>query len=281
MSTKTCYQTDAGNQILKKSFLPVTGPFAALGRSAISWANHMGAGVVFFSRSVAMIFRPKQAAAIVQQVNAIGAKSTGIVILVGLFTGMVLGLQLYYTLVKVGSAGALGTVVALAVIRELGPVLAAIMITARAGSAMTAEIGTQRISEQIDALHSMRIDPIRYLVSPRIAAAVVSFPLLTALFDLVAIAGGYFSAVMMLGLNSGTYMDGVRSSVELPDIGGGIVKALVFALIVTTVCCFQGYFSHLRTDTHGGRSVGAATTSAVVLACVLILVADYVVTALV
>ena len=200
--------------------------------------------------------------------------------LVGLFTGMVLGLQMYSALVKVGSQGYLGTIVALSLVRELGPVLTAVMITARAGSAITAEIGIQRISEQVDALATMRIDPLRYLVSPRIAAAILSFPVLTAMFDLVGIIGGYISGVLIMGANSGTYIYRVQASVEMKDITHGFVKAVVFAVVVSTVCCFQGYFAHMREDSHGAKAVGLATTSAVVLSCVLILLSDYIVTSL-
>ena len=200
--------------------------------------------------------------------------------LVSLFTGMVLGLQSYHALVKFGAQGSLGTLVALSLIRELGPVLAAIMITARAGSAITAEIGIQRISEQIDALDTMRIDPIRYLISPRIAAAIISFPLLTTLFDLIGIIGGYISGVLLLGVNGGTYLYRVQASLELKDVTDGFIKTVVFAVIVATVCCYQGYFAHMRSDSYGAQSVGLATTSAVVLSCVLILVMDYVVTSL-
>ena len=225
-----------------------------------------------------MIFRPRQLPVIIQHVYYIGARSATIVMLVGLFTGMVLGLQLFHTLVKFGSAGVLGSAVALSLIRELGPVLTAIMITARAGSSMAAEIGIQRISEQIDALHTMRIDPVRYLVSPRMAASIISFPLLTALFDLIGILGGYVTGVALLGLNAGTYFYRVQSSVEMSDIVGGFVKSVVFAVIVSTLCCFQGFFTHTRTDSYGAKAVGLSTTSAVVLSCVLILVADYVVT---
>ena len=129
-----------------------------------------------------------------------------IVSLIGLFTGMVLALQIYYALAKFGAQGMLGSAVALGLIRELGPVMTAIMIIARAGSSMAAEIGILRISEQIDALQTMRIDPLGYLISPRIAAALVSFPLLTALFDVMGIIGGYFSGVMLLGVNAGMYL---------------------------------------------------------------------------
>jgi phospholipid/cholesterol/gamma-HCH transport system permease protein len=260
--------------------LLLTGPFAIFGRAAISGTNHLGASAIFLFLAFLRIFRPKQLTKIVQQVYYVGARSTMIIMLVGLFTGMVLSLQSYHTLVKVGAQGALGTLVALSLVRELGPVLTAIMITARAGSAITAEIGIQRISEQIDALDTMRIDPLGYLISPRIAAAVISFPLLTALFDLIGIIGGYISGVLLLGANAGTYLFRVQSSMEMKDVTDGFVKAVVFAIIVSTVCCYQGYFAHTRTDGHGAKAVGLATTSAVVLSCVLILIADYIVTSL-
>lgn len=216
----------------------------------------------------------------IQQVYYIGASSTMIILLVGLFTGMVLSLQSYHALIKFGAEGSLGTLVALSLIRELGPVLTAIMITARAGSAITAEIGIQRISEQIDALDTMRIDPLRYLVSPRIAASIISFPLLTAVFDLIGILGGYITGVVLLGVNSGVYFYRIQASVELKDLTDGFIKAIVFGVIVSTICCYQGYFAHMRADSHGAKAVGLSTTSAVVISCVLILVADYIVTSL-
>ena len=258
----------------------LTGPFAVFGRAAIRWIRNSGASVIFFFLAFLKIFRTKQFSKIVQQVYYIGARSSMIIMLVGLFTGMVLGLQMQSVLGNVGAQGYLGTIVALSLIRELGPVLAAIMITARAGSAITAEIGIQRISEQVDALATMRIDPLRYLISPRIAAAIVSFPVLTAMFDLVGILGGYISGVLIMGANSGTYIFRVQSSVEMKDITHGFIKAVVFAVVVSTVCCFQGYFAHTRTDSHGAKAVGLATTSAVVLSCVLILLSDYIVTSL-
>ena len=255
-------------------------PVTSLGKMVIRWINELGAMLLFVIRAFLMIFHPRQFPAIAQQVYFIGARSATIVMLVGLFTGMVLGLQLFHTLVKFGSTGVLGTAVALSLIRELGPVLTAIMITARAGSSMATEIGIQRISEQIDALDTMRIDPLRYLVSPRIAASIISFPLLTAFFDLIGILGGFITGVMLMGLNAGTYFYRVRTGVELEDITGGFVKALVFAIIVSIICCFQGYYTHMRRDSYGAKAVGLSTTSAVVLSCVLILIADYVVTSL-
>jgi phospholipid/cholesterol/gamma-HCH transport system permease protein len=225
-----------------------------------------------------MIFHPKQFSAIVQQIYFIGAKSVQIVMLVGFFTGMVLGLQLYHVLVKFGSVGVLGTAVALSLIREMGPVLTAIMITARAGSAMTAEIGIQRISEQIDALSTMRIDPVGFLISPRIMAGIISFPILTTLFDLIGIFGGWVSGCLLLGVNSGAYFYRVVSATQMEDITGGLVKSLVFGILVVTICCFQGFYTHMRSDSYGARSVSLSTTSAVVLSCVMILISDYIVT---
>ncbi len=258
----------------------LTMPFAVFGRAAIAWVGNMGASAIFLLLAFLRIFKAKQLAKIVQQIYYIGARSTMIILLVGFFTGMVLGLQSYHALVKFGAQGALGTLVALSLVREMGPVLTAIMIAARAGSAITAEIGIQRISEQIDALDTMRIDPLRYLISPRIAAAIISFPLLTALFDLIGIFGGYVSGVLLLGANAGTYIYRVQASMDIKDVTDGFIKAVVFAVIVSTVSCYQGYFAHMRSDSHGAKAVGLSTTSAVVLSCVLILVSDYIVTSL-
>jgi phospholipid/cholesterol/gamma-HCH transport system permease protein len=252
--------------------------FNPFGGFAIRLNNNLGAMAIFFGRAFALIFHPKQFAEIVNQIYFIGARSASIVMLVGFFTGMVLGLQLYYVMNKFGAVGFLGTAVSLSLIRELGPVLCAIMITARAGSAMTAEIGIQRISEQIDALTTMRIDPLGYLISPRIAAAIISFPILTALFDLVGIFGGYVSGVVLLGGDSGAFLYRIDASVDWIDVRGGFIKSIVFAILVITLCCFQGYFTHMRRDSYGAKSVSLSTTSAVVLSCVMILVSDYVVT---
>jgi phospholipid/cholesterol/gamma-HCH transport system permease protein len=257
---------------------PITRFFGLFGGPVMRLVRTLGAMTIFLGLAILNIFRRKQVHEILAQVFYIGAKSTGIVVLVALFTGMVLGLQLFYTLIKFGSEGVLGTAIALSLVRELGPVLTAIMITARAGSGMAAEVGILRISEQIDALQTMRIDPIRYLVSPRLAASIIGFPLLTAFFDLVGILGGYVTGVLLMGLNAGTYFHRVQSSLNIVDVRGGFAKSLVFAVIVSTICCFQGYFCHMRSDGYGAKSVSLATTSAVVISCVMILVADYVVT---
>ena len=254
-------------------------PLSAVGRSTISLIQEMGRIAIFFFQGFILIFaRPFQKSKIVEQVYFIGMKSILVVCLTGAFTGMVLGLQGYYTLAKFGAQGLLGAAVALSLIRELGPVLTAIMVTARAGSAMAAEIGIMRISEQIDALDTMDINPIRFLVSPRIAAAVISFPLLTAIFDVIGIFGGYISGSVLLGINPAVYLIRTESSVVMADIIGGGIKSLVFAIVVSTICCFNGYYMHTRSEGFGAKGVSLATTSAVVLSCVLVMVSDYVLT---
>lgn len=255
-------------------------PFAFVGRTAIGWVNNLGAAAIFLYLALLQTFGRNQLSKVIQQVYYIGARSITIIILVSLFAGMVLGLQAHHSLVQFGAEGATGSLVALSLIMELGPVLTAIMITARAGSAIAAEIGIQRISEQIDALHTMRINPMRYIVSPKITASIISFPILTAVFDLIGILGGYVSAVSLLGLNAGVYWYSTQVYVALADVTNGFIKSVVFAVIVATVCCYQGYFAHMRQDSHGAQAVGLATTSAVVTSCVLILVSDYVVTSL-
>ena len=280
MAINATRQNRLGNEKKQQEDILLLRPFTLIGRSVISGVNHLGAATIFLCLAIAKIFGRKQFFKTLQQVYYIGARSMTIIMLVSLFTGMVLGLQSYHALVKFGAQGAVGSLVSLSLIMELGPVLTAIMITARAGSAIAAEIGIQRISEQIDALHTMQINPLQYLVSPKITAAFISFPLLTAVFDLVGIIGGYISGVILLGLNAGVYTHSVKAYVEMSDITNGFTKAIVFALIVSTVCCYQGYFAHMRTDGRGAKAVGLATTSAVVISCVLILVSDYIVTSL-
>jgi phospholipid/cholesterol/gamma-HCH transport system permease protein len=272
------HHPDAEEKCSPEMFL--TRPFNFIGEKVIGWINILGTATIFLCTALWKTFRSKQFPKVIQQIYYIGASSTTIILLVSLFTGMVLGLQSYHALIQFGAVGGLGALVSLSLIRELGPVLTAIMITARAGSAITAEIGIQRISEQVDALHTMRIDPFRYLISPRIIAAIISFPLLTAVFDFIGIIGGYISGVALLGLNAGVYSHSIQSNVDMKDLTDGFIKSIVFAVIVATVCCYQGYYVHMRKDSHGAKAVGLATTSAVVTSCVLILVSDYVVTSL-
>jgi len=270
----------AGNQQKGSIGMLLEKPFTHIGKTVFDWINVLGSATIFLLMALWKSFHPKQFAKVIQQIYYIGAKSTTIIMLVSLFTGMVLGLQSYHALVQFGAQGGLGTLVALSLIRELGPVLTAIMITARAGSAITAEIGIQRITEQVDALKTMRIDPFSYIISPRITASIISFPLLTAVFDIIGIIGGYITGVILMGLNAGTYTHSIQAYVDMKDLTDGFVKAIVFAVIVATVCCYQGYYVHKRKDSKGAKAVGMATTSAVVISCVLILISDYVVTSL-
>ncbi|MFP4316285.1 MAG: MlaE family ABC transporter permease [Desulfovibrionales bacterium] len=254
-------------------------PFAWMGLHLLKFIQELGAMTIFFARATYHVFTfPLQIKKIFQQTYFIGLKSMFVICLIGLFTGMVLGLQGYYTLVKFGSEGLLGAAVALSLIRELGPTLTAIMIIARAGSAMAAELGVMRISEQIDALDTMDINPVRYLVSPKMAACIISFPLLTAFFDVLGIIGGYITGVLLLGINAGTYFYRMENAVEMVDIQGGFIKSFVFAVIVATICCYQGYNTHKRSQGFGAVGVSLSTTIAVVLSCIVVLVADYVLT---
>lgn len=254
---------------------------ANLGKMTLFPIQTMGKMTVFFFWGIVHMFSlPIQFFKTTEQIYFIGMKSVFVICLTGAFTGMVLGLQGYYTLVKFGSEGLLGTAVALSLVREMGPVLTAIMIIGRAGSAMTAEIGIMRISEQIDALETMNINPVRFLVSPRIAAALISFPLLTAMFDVIGMIGGYITGSLLLGINPGIYFSKIETGVAMRDVTGGFIKAIVFSAVVVTVCCFNGYYTHLREGGYGSKGVSLSTTSAVVTSCVLVLITDYVLTSL-
>ena len=246
----------------------------AIGRWALRYVAEMGRMLIFVVSSFAWLARPPmRIIQIVKQLHFIGYKSTFVVVLTATFTGMVLALQGYYTLRKFGSEGLLGSAVALSMIRELGPVLAALMVTARAGSAMTAEIGIMRITEQIDALDTMAINPLQYLIAPKLVAGLIGVPLLVAIFDVVGIYGGHLVGVDLLGVNAGSYWNSIESSVEWKDIYGGILKSISFGLIVSWVCCYKGFYTRMSAE-----GLGTATTEAVVLSSVLILVWDYVLT---
>jgi phospholipid/cholesterol/gamma-HCH transport system permease protein len=246
-------------------------PLDALGRSALSIVDALGRFGTFLIQALAATFTPPfKIRAFADRINFIGYRSLLIILLTGAFTGMVLGLQIYITLSRFGSEAFLGPAVALSLIRELGPVLAALMVTGRAGSALTAEIGIMRITEQIDALTVMALNPMRYLVAPSILAGVVTFPLMTALFDVIGIFGGYLVGVELLGLSQGTYFGEMQTFVDLDDILLGFWKSISFGIIVTWVCTYKGF--HVG---HGAEGVARATTQAVVMSSVLILVWDY------
>ena len=243
----------------------------ALGGGAIRATRALGKMGVFLGVALARAATPPyRAGNVVKQVHFIGVKSVLVIVLTAAFTGMVLALQGYHTLRKFGSEGLLGSVIALSLIRELGPVLSALMVTGRAGSALTAEIGIMRIGEQIDSLETMGIDPIRFLVAPRLLGLLLSVPLLTAIFDVIGIFGGYLIGVKLLGVNAGLFFGQMEANVELVDVTNGIWKSLAFALLIGWVCTFKGYFTG-----RGAEGVSQATTSAVVVSSVLVLICDY------
>lgn len=247
-----------------------------LGEAIIEAVAALGNFVLFLLAALVYVIAPPyKPRLLIRQLRTIGAESFFLVGLIGLFTGMVLGLQGYNTLRRFGSEGALGTVVALILVRELGPVLAALMVTARAGSAMAAEIGAMQATEQVDALTVMAINPVQYLVSPRVLAGVITLPLLTCMFDVIGIWGGYMIGVGLMGAPSGPFFNGITQNMGGHDIAIGLYKALVFGMVVMWVCCYKGY--------HAARmatGVSRATTDAVVLSSVLILAWDYFLTAI-
>jgi phospholipid/cholesterol/gamma-HCH transport system permease protein len=255
----------------------MAGLIARLGAWWIALSSDLGRSAVFLGRSLyCAVTPPIKHQRVLRQVWFIGWKSMGVICLTGAFTGMVLALQGYPTLRRVGSEGFLGPLVALSLIRELGPVLSALMVTGRAGSSMAAEIGIMRTNDQIDAMELMGLNPLRYLVTPNLLAGLIALPLLGAVFDTVAILGGYLVGVRLLGLNPGTYFGAMHDYVELKDIAGGLYKSMSFGVLISWVCCYKGYHSRF-----GAEGVSAATTQAVVNSSVLILVWDYFVTSLV
>ena len=246
-------------------------PIRQLGSSCLGIIRGLGKAGTFIGAAIALIFIPPyKPYRLIKQIRFMGVNSTFIVLLTGIFTGMVLGIQGYYSLNKFAAESLLGPIVALSLIRELGPVLSALMITARAGSALAAEIGIMRITEQIDALEMMALNPIRYLVVPNLLAGIIAFPILAVFFDLIGIFGGYLVGVRMLGLSEGVYFGEIRNMVTMQDISIGFYKSVSFGIIVNWVCCFKGYFTG-----YGAEGVSKATTQAVVISSVLILVWDY------
>lgn len=253
-----------------------------IGQETIGFLTATGRMGTFLFRTVGSVFtRAFGFYPVVRQIHFIGARSIFVILFTGAFTGMVLGLQGYYTLRKFGSEGFLGSAVALSLVRELGPVLTALMVIGRAGSAMCAEVGIMRNSEQIDALECMAIDPYRYLIAPKLVAGILVLPLLTAVFDVVGIFGGALIGVGLFGVNEGAYFQGMYSSVVWADVQMGLVKSLVFGLLLVWICTCKGYFLHLeQSGGFGAEGVSRTTTDAVVLSSVSVLVWDYLISAI-
>lgn len=235
-------------------------------------------GMIFFTflHSALWLFRPPlRLRVIFKQFESIGVNSIFVVLLTGTFTGMVLALQLYIGFSQFHAEYLVGAVSALAIFRELGPVLTALMVTARAGSAMAAELGTMKVTEQIDALRTMAVDPHQYLATPRILASFVMLPVLTMVANAVAIGGCYFVGVKLLGINPVVFVDQIIIFVDMGDIVNGLIKSAAFGLVMGSVCCGIG-----MNASKGAAGVGQATTTSVVLTSTLILAVDYILTAL-
>jgi phospholipid/cholesterol/gamma-HCH transport system permease protein len=273
---------DGAREVMSNSRTRDKNLLASIGDTDIYILLDLGRMALFFLQAVRGLFRrPFRFRECLKQIHFIGAASFFVIFFTAISTGMVLGLQGYYSLHKFGAEGMLGSAVSLTLIMELGPVLTALMVAGRAGSAMCAELGIMRISDQIDALECMAIDPFRFFISPKFLAALISVPLLTALFDVIGIAGGYISGVTLMGVNPGSYVDGMRSSVTNHDIWLGFVKSCVFALLVVWISCGRGYFvREIRSAGFGAESVSRVTTQAVVFSSISVLIFDYLLTAI-
>jgi len=212
---------------------------------------------------------------ILRQFFEIGYLSLPVVGLTALFSGMVLALQSYTGFSRFNAEGAIANVVALSMTRELGPVLAGLMVSGRIGASMAAEIGTMRVTEQIDALTTLSTPPLKYLIAPRLLAGVLMLPLLVLVADAIGILGGYVVCIFRLDFNSAMYVKQTLDFLEPMDIYSGLIKASVFGFIITAMGCYQGY-----TCDHGARGVGTATTQAVVAASILILICNYILTSM-
>jgi phospholipid/cholesterol/gamma-HCH transport system permease protein len=217
---------------------------------------------------------------IIRQIQFIGVKSLPVLLVSSLFTGMAVALNLYNALIRFGSADLLGPSVAVGLIRELGPVMTALMIIARVSSATCAEIGIMRNEQQFDALDCMAINSYRYVMLPRLVAALISLPILTAVFDIIGIVGGYVVGVVIHGESGGTYIQGIFDTVTFNDVLIGQIKSVVFAIIIIWIPMAYGYFLHLNRKAAGAAGVSHATTKAVVLSAIFMLVTNFIVSSL-
>jgi len=248
-----------------------------LGWASLRFVEELGRLARFSAGIAAAVVRPPlRFGRFVDELFKLGVLSLIIICLCGVAVGAVIALQGYNTLIRFGAANALGAVVGLSLIRELAPVLTALLVTGRAGSATTAEIGTMVVTEQLDGLRMMSVDPVHYVVTPKALAMIVVMPLLSGLFTLFGIFGGYIIGVRIMGLDAGLYMSSLRDNVDFAnDVAGSLLKALVFGILVGLIATYRGY-----TTAPTSAGVSSATTSTVVIASVAILVFDYVITAL-
>lgn len=255
---------------------PALQAIGRVGASSLRLAGGVGDATLFFARALGQVFRrPFRGALLLEQVHFIGSRSVSIVVLTSAFTGLVLALQGYNALSRFGAEQMVGALVALSLVRELAPVLGALVITARAGSAIAATIGNMRVTEQIDALETMAIDPVSYLVVPRVVAAVLTAPLLVALFTVTGLLVAQAFAVSVLRMDQAQFSASITHAIDPSDVREGLTKALAFAVLMVWIASYRGYHA-----SGGAAGVGQATTRAVVETSVLVLGVDYVLTAL-
>ncbi|HOX88215.1 MAG TPA: lipid asymmetry maintenance ABC transporter permease subunit MlaE [Burkholderiaceae bacterium] len=248
-----------------------------LGARSLDWLRAMGHAALFCLALLrALPSALRRPWLVIAQVHFIGNYSTLIIVVSGLFVGFVLGLQGYYTLSRYGSEEALGVLVALSLVRELGPVVAALLFAGRAGTSLTAEIGLMKAGEQLAAMDMMGVDPVRRVLAPRFLGGVISLPLLAAMFSAVGVVGGYVVGVLMIGVDAGSFWSQMQSGVDVwKDVGNGVIKSVVFAVAVTAVALYQGW--EARPTPEG---VAHGTTRTVVISSLLVLGLDFVLTAL-
>src|SRR5271169_1757118 len=248
---------------------------ASIGAAFLGFLTAAGRLVMFAGMALATALSPPfYLRAMLRQMVSIGYFSLPVVGLTAIFTGMVLALQSYTGFSRFSAEGAVATVVVLSVTRELGPVISGLMVAGRVGAAIAAEIGTMRVTDQIDALATLSTDPLRYLVLPRLIAGLITLPMLVLVADIIGVFGGYLVGVYRLGFNPEAYLNRTQQYLETNDVVSGLVKAAVFGFIVALMGCYHGYYSR-----GGAQGVGHATTHAVVSASILILVFNYVITA--
>lgn len=249
-----------------------------LGRQTLQVVAGFGDFALFTGRSFRSVAHTRKLGRrIARSLYEQGTVCLPVILIVGIFTGLVLGLQGYHVLNRFGSEGLLGALVSLSLVREMAPVLAALMLVGQAGSALAAELGMQRNTEQIVALETMGVSSHGYLVAPRLIASLISFPIQTALFVVVGLWGGALSGSVLLGVDSGLYWSSVERAVEARDLRECFVKAAIFGLLSVSICAYQGFHADRNRSSSGARAVSAATTRAVVISSIVILMADYVV----
>ena len=247
---------------------------ATIGRSALAFFASVGRLFLFAGVALSHIFRPPfYWKLLLRQMVLIGYNSLPVVGLTALFTGMVLALQSHTGFAGLGGDGAVALLVVLSVTRELGPVIAGLMVAGRVGAAIAAELGTMSVTDQIAALSTLSTNPYKYLVVPRILAGVITMPLLVVIADIIGILGGYVVGVYLLDYNPSSYLHQTWVALKTPDVVSGLIKAAVFGFVVTLMGCYHGYHSR-----GGAQGVGSATTNAVVSSSILILLMDYLLT---